>query len=401
MSIEATVKLRSGRDRPIRGGHPWVLSGAVESVAGDPATGDVVNVAAADGTALGRGFYAGQARIRVRMLTSDPEAPVDAALFARRIGRAVEVRRRFGLPREDTTVYRLIHSEGDRLPGLVVDRYGEYLVVQITVRGMERWRDALAGALVALPGIRGAWLRPVGKRSDEEEVEAPAGTLFGEALPERILVRENGVRFRVDGTGGQKTGHFADHRENRALVARLARGGRVLDAFTGTGGFALAAAVGGATDVTGIDSSPTSLAAAEENLRANRLDPSAVRFGKEDVFRALRRLEGEGERYDLVVLDPPRMAASRREVKGALRGYKELNLRALRLVADGGILATASCTGMISEDEFERTVRDAAFDARRDFTVHHRTGQGPDHPWPLAAGEGRYLKMLTGVVKQR
>ncbi|MEN8149317.1 MAG: class I SAM-dependent rRNA methyltransferase [Planctomycetota bacterium] len=396
----ATVHLRAGRDRPVRGGHPWVLSGAVASVAGDPATGDVVEVAAADGSAIGRGFFAGKARIRVRMLTADPEVVIDDGFFARRVERAVETRRRFGLPREDTTVYRLIHSEGDRLPGLVVDRYGEYLVVQVTVRGMERRREEVAGALAALPGIRGALLRTVGRRSGEEEVEASDGPLFGEALPERILVRENGVRFRVDGAGGQKTGHFADHRENRALVMRLARGGRVLDAFTGTGGFALAAAVGGAEDVTGIDSSPSSLAAAEENVRANRLDAKRVRFVREDVFRALRRLEGEGAAFDLVVLDPPRMAASRREVKGALRGYKELNLRALRLVRDGGVLATASCTGMISEAEFTRTVRDAAFDAGRDFTIHHRTGQGPDHPWPLAAGEGRYLKMLTGVVRK-
>jgi len=395
----AVVTLRKRRAKPIWGGHPWVLSGAVETVRGEPSTGDVVGVESFDGRALGRGFYAGRARIRVRMLTLDMDAAIDEKFFIARVERAVAVRRAFGLPREDTTVYRLVHSEGDGLPGLVVDRYGEFLVVQITARGMERHRDAVAGALAAVPGIRGAALRPVAARETEEELLGETGPLFGEVLPERIVVRENGIRYRVDPAGGQKTGHFADHRENRAYVGGIAAGRRVLDAFTGTGGFALAAALGRAAEVTAIDSSGASLVAAKENAKANRAD--GVTFTREDVFRALRRLEAAGSRFDLIVLDPPRMAARRREVAGALRGYKELNLRAMRLLDDGGILATASCTGLISSLEFERTVRDAAFDAKCAFVVHHRGGQGPDHPWLLAATEGRYLKFVVGVVRGR
>jgi len=392
------VRLRTRRAKPIWAGHPWVLSGAVEAVTGEPASGDVVRVEAHDGKPIGRGFYAARSRIRVRMLTLDPELPIDDALFAARVVRAVAARLAFGLPREDTTVYRVVHSEGDGLPGLVVDRYGEFLVVQITARGTERFRDAVGAALAAVPGIRGAVLRPVPARAAEEELTLEPGPLFGEPLPERILVRENGIRYRVDPAGGQKTGHFADHRRNRAYVAGIAAGRRTLDAFTGTGGFALAAAAGRAAEVTAIDSSDASLAVAKENAKANRI--GGIEFRREDVFRALRRLEGEGADFDLIILDPPRMASRRREVKGARRGYKELNLRAMRLLADGGILATASCTGLVSSEEFEETVRDAAFDAKREFVVHHRGGQGPDHPWRLAAPEGRYLKFLVGRLSR-
>jgi 23S rRNA (cytosine1962-C5)-methyltransferase len=392
----SSVTLRRGRAKPIWAGHPWVLSGAVAKVGGEPAPGDVVTVFDDAGRPIGRGFFAPKARITVRMLSLDPDEAIDTAFFARRVERAVDLRASLGLPDDRTTAYRLVHSEGDGLPGVVVDRYGEYLVVQLTVRGMEVHAQALAGALAAVPGVRGAVLRSVGRRSAEEGLAGEDGPFFGGAPPERIEVVENGIRHLVDTAAGQKTGHFADHRLNRAVVQSMAGGRRTLDAFTGTGGFALAAAAGGATTVLGIDSSKTSLAAAGANAAAN--DMANVEFVREDVFRALRRLENEKERFDLVILDPPRMASGRREVKGALRGYKELNLRAMRLLVDGGVLATASCTGMISEEEFLGAVRAAALDAKRIVTVTHVGGQGPDHPWSAAAPEGRYLKFLAGRV---
>jgi len=391
------IRLRRGRAKPIWAGHPCVMSGAVEEVTGTPAAGDVVLVRDHGGRAIGRGFFAPASQIRVRMVTRDPEEEIDDAWIARRVAAAVARRAALSLPGPGTDVFRLIHGDGDALPGVVADRFGDHAVLQLTVAGMERRRDAIARALVEAAGVRGVLLRPVPGFAESEGLEGVSGDLTTDAVPDEIEVRENGVTLLVDAAKGQKTGHFADHRENRAAVRDLSAGRRVLDAFCGTGGFALHAAAGGAKEVLALDSSADALARAGRNAERNGV-ADLVACVREDVFRGLRRLEDEGERFDLIVLDPPRMASRRKELRGALRGYKELNLRALRLLAGGGLLATASCTGQVSEDAFERVLREAAHDAGRPLAVLRRSGQGPDHPWPIAAPEGRYLKFIVGQV---
>ncbi len=392
------VRLRRGRARPAWAGHPDILSGAVEAVSGAPVAGDVVLVRDHDARPIGRGFYSPTSPLTVRMLTRDPEEEIDRAFFDRRARRAADLRRRLGLPSAATTVFRAVHGAGDGLPGVAADAFGEWLVVEAADPGMERRLPDLAGALAAAFGARGVRAvrpgpLPKAAASEAAAPEAAERDLGPEPVPAEVEVLENGIRFVVDTVAGQKTGHFADHRDNRAAFARLAAGTRVLDAFCGTGGFALAAALAGAERVTAVDSSARALDLAARNAALNGVS-DRIEFRREDVFRHLRRIERDGVRFDAVVLDPPRMASRRAEVPGALRGYKELNLRALRLLGEGGLLASASCTGVVPEDVFRDVLRDAALDARRGVTVFFRGGQGPDHPVPAASPEGRYLKFF-------
>jgi 23S rRNA (cytosine1962-C5)-methyltransferase len=374
-----------------------VLSGAVETTTGTPGPGEVVLVRDHEGRAIGRGFFAPSSAIRVRMLTRNPVEEIDDAFLVRRIRRAVELRRRLGLFREEVTAYRLVHADGDGLPGVVADRFGEHVVLQLTVRGMEDRRTRIAEILAAEAGVKGVRLRRVPAFEAGEGLVGAEGDLLPTPVPEKIEVRENGVKYLVSPASGQKTGHYLDHRENRALLSRFVRDLRVLDAFTGTGGFAIAAARAGAREVTGIDSSGAALAAAGLNAEANGVE-DRVRFLRDDVFAALRSFEAKGESFDVVCLDPPRMASRKRDLRRALKGYKELNLRAMRLLVPGGVLATASCTGLVDGVAFERTLRDAALDAERELKVLYRTGQGPDHPWSIVAPESRYLEFVLGEV---
>jgi 23S rRNA (cytosine1962-C5)-methyltransferase len=278
----------------------------------------------------------------------------------------------------------------------VADRYGDWLTIEISNRGMERRAEEIAVALAGAFGIRGARLAG-GPASPEEGLTGEGRELLPEPVPPEVPVLENGVRFVADLVHGQKTGHFADQRENRAAFARFVAGARVLDCFTGTGGFGLAASRAGAAHVLGVDSSGRALELAERNASENGV-ADRMEFAKDDVFRFLRRIEREGRRFDAVVLDPPRMASRRRELRNALRGYKELNLRALRLLVPGGLLATSSCTGILPEEDFFGIVRDAALDAKREVQWFFRSGQAPDHPWPAACPEARYLKFALARV---
>ncbi len=391
------VTLRKGRARPVWAGHPWVMSGAIAKVAGEPSAGDTVLVCDHAGAWIGKGLFSPQSRIRVRMLTRDPDEEIDDGFFRRRIRRAVDLRAELRLPSGETNAFRLIHGDGDQLPGIVADQYGDFLVLQITVAGMERRRGAFAAALLEESSARGVLLDPVPAIAQKEGIAGEGGHLAGEELPAEIEIRECGVRMVVDPRKGQKTGHFADHRENRALVGRLIRGGRVLDCFTGTGGFALAAALGGAEEVLALDSSPVAVAAAERNAALNGV-AGRVSCERGDVFRMLRSFLREGRRFDAVVLDPPSMARRRSDLARAKRGYKELNLRALKLLEPGGFLFSASCTGILGREDFDLMLREAAIDAKRDLVITHEAGQAPDHPWPVHVPEARYLKFRAGRV---
>ncbi len=397
MTTTPAVILARGRARPAWAGHPDVYDGAIDTVRGTPATGDEVDVLDHRDRYVGRGVWHASAPVRVRIYGARRE-PLDAAFVARRIRAAVGLRRDVLRLDERTDVYRVVHGAGDRLPGLAVDRYGPWAVVQVTARAMADRCDAVAGALREHLGVDGVWERASKQFSTTEDFPPGGGRMAGDVPPELVEVREDGVLWRVDLQGGAKTGHFADQRENRRAFAAICGGRRVLDAFSGTGGFGLAALVqGGAESVLALDAGRTALARAADNAAANGVsDRFDVREG--DAFETLRALVAEGARFGAVSIDPPRFATSRRGVRGALRGYRDLNLQALALVEPGGLLATSSCTGALRESEFEEMLRDAAVAARRRLQVVHRGGQGADHPWLTAAPEGRYLKFVLARV---
>jgi len=394
------VRLKRGRARTLWGRHPWVYSGSVATVEGSPEDGDVVDVVDEKDRFVARGFWNGGSFLRVRALTWDPEEQVDDALLDRRVREAISVRRGVvSLPDESTNSFRLVHSEGDRIPGLVADLYDEWIVVRIGSRGIERRREAVARSLMEATGARGVWLSPDNAfREREGLVVDKAELIVGEAPPDEITIREAGIEYVVDLRGGQKTGHYLDQRENRIRVAELSAGRRVLDAFCSTGGFALAADVlGGAASVHAIETSSAALARARRNAEANGAE--RITWVEADVFAELRRLEREEKaRFDLVVLDPPRFAKNDRELDAAYRGYKDVNLRALRLLEPGGILVSCSCSSPVTFEHHEVMLREAAMDVGRDVRVLEWRGAGGDHPVLVSAPEGRYLSVLIATV---
>ncbi len=392
-----TVTLKRGRAKPLWRGHPWVFRDSVERVSGEVDAGALVQVADEDGRILGRGFYSPLSMIAVRLLSREPEGPEpDAAFFRDRIGKAYRLRHEtLGLP-VVTDAYRLVHSEGDFLPGLVVDHFAGHLVVQFSTVGMHRRREAVLDALEEIVKPRSIFEQPDRKACELEGIDAKGGLLRGTPPPEPPSILENGVCFRIGLGDGQKTGFFADQRDNRQLVGRLVRDRSVLDLHTYTGGFGLYAAANGAEEVLGIDSSGPALALAAENAMLN--NGRQVRFERADVQDALNELHRRGRAFDVAICDPPRFAPDRASVARALRKYRDLHLRAMRVVKPGGFLAVSSCSGAVREDEFERTLKEAAYDLKREVQVLYRGGQAADHPVLATCPEGRYLKFLLACV---
>lgn len=390
-----SVRLTAGRERSVRHRHPWVFSGAVDSVSGSPAPGDIVDVMDARGAFLGRGYYNEHSRIRVRMLTWD-ERRIDDELWHSRVTAAIARRAPIveaGAADRRTDAYRLIHAEADLLPGLVVDRYAGVVVVQFLTAGVERAREVVVDAIAAA-------LQPacIFDRSDtasrtKEGLDPSVGALRGEA-PGAVDILENGLRFRVNVETGQKTGFYLDQRDNRALVAGHAGGRDVLDAFSHTGAFAAYAARAGARSVSLVDSSAASLATARWNLDANTRAGCASEFVQADVFEHLRELRAAGRRFGLVVLDPPKFASNKHQLDAALRAYKDINLLAMELLEPDGILATFSCSQAVVVESFMMAVSWAGVDAKRDVQILHRLGQGSDHPVLASFPESEYLKGL-------
>ncbi|MCK6460703.1 MAG: class I SAM-dependent rRNA methyltransferase [Planctomycetes bacterium] len=392
-----TVVVKRGRAKPLWRGHPWVFRDSIEQVSGDVDAGAMVQVADGDGRILGRGFWSPGSKIAVRLLSREPEGPEpDAAFFRDRIARAFRLRlETLGLP-VVTDAYRLVHSEGDYLPGLIVDHFAGHLVVQLSTIGMHRRRDLVLDALEEVVAPASIFEQPDRKACEIEGIETPGGLLRGKAPPEPPSVLENGVCFRIGLGEGQKTGFFADQRDNRQLVGRLVRDRTVLDLHTYTGGFGLYAAVNGAYEVLGIDSSGPALALAAENAMLN--NGRQIRFERGDAQETLNELHRRGRTFDVVICDPPRLAPDRASVPRALRKYRDLHLRAMRAVKPGGLLAVSSCSGAVREEEFERTLQEAAYDLKREAQVLHRGGQAADHPVLATCPEGRYLKFLLACV---
>lgn len=388
------VFLKAGRERSVLRYHPWVFSGAIARVEGQPADGDVVEVRSAQGDWLARGYLNRRSQIAVRLLTWDPHELVDAALWRKRLQRAVAARE--ALLRDlSTTACRLVHAESDGLPGLVVDRYGDYLVVQFLTLGVERCRQEILAALHGCLAPKGIYERSdVGVR-EKEGLSQRAGPLWGQEPPQRLEVLEQGHRFWVDVRTGQKTGFYLDQRENRARLPGFCAGAEVLDGFAYTGAFGIYAAWGGAGHVTFVDSAGPALAMARDNLALNGCDPQHHEFVEGDLFRVLRDFQARGQAFDVVVLDPPKLAPTARDVPRAARAYKDANLLALQLLRPGGVLFSTSCSGAISGDLFQKILFAAALDARREAQIIGHLHQAADHPAALTFPEGTYLKGLV------
>jgi 23S rRNA (cytosine1962-C5)-methyltransferase len=387
----AVVRLNSGREKSVRHRHPWVFSGAIDRVSGSPAPGDIVDVTDAHGTLLGRGYYNEQSRIRVRMLTWDDRA-VDDALWRGRVEAAI--RRRDAIVADGrTTACRLVHAEADLLPGLVVDRYGDVIVVQFLTAGVERARKAVIDAIAEAARPECVFERSDTSSRAREGLVASTGVLRGRA-PGAVEILENGLRFAVNVETGQKTGFYLDQRDNRARVAEFARDRVVLDAFSHTGAFGVYAARAGARSLTLLESSSASLTGARTNLERNGA-VCETDFVQADVFEHLRVLRDAGRRFDMIVLDPPKFATNRHQLDTALRAYKDINRLAMEILSADGILATFSCSQAVDAASFTLAVSWAGVDAKRDVQILHRLGQGVDHPVLASFPESEYLKGLV------
>lgn len=390
---EGTVVLRPNREKSLLRRHPWVFSGAIRRVEG-AAPGGLVRVLAHDGRFLGRGYFNPHSQIRVRILTWDEAEPIDAGFWRRRIGAAWQ-RRASPLVRGEGTAWRAVHAESDGLPGLIVDVYGPYLVVQVLTLGIEAALDAILPALVEVARPRGILERSDVDVRQQEGLPPRVRVLWGEAPPPRVEIEEGGHRFLVDVWRGHKTGFYLDQRVNRAEVAKWAPGREVLNAFSYTGGFAVYALAAGAKHVVNVDTSAEALALAAENLSLNGFSPDNWTNEEGDVFQVMRRYRDEGRRFDLIILDPPKFATSKANVPRAARGYKDINRLAFLLLREGGILVTFSCSGLVDPDLFQKIVFSAGLDAGVDGQVLAFLSQAPDHPVLLTFPEGRYLKGMV------
>jgi 23S rRNA (cytosine1962-C5)-methyltransferase len=389
----AHLVLQPGKERPVLQRHPWVFSGAIGRVQGHPEQGESIDVLAASGEWLARGTWSGVSQIRARLFTWQPDELIDAAMLRRRIGRAIEARQLFGAP--DGTAQRLVYAESDGLPGLVVDRYGDYLVLQLLTQGIAARQQEIVDTLVDLLRPRGIYERSDADMREREGLPPGDGLLWGEEPPETLeVVHHGGLRSVVDLRGGQKTGAYLDQSLNRLRVASYCEDREVLDCFCYSGGFSVAAARAGAAEITAVDSSPAALELLRANLAVNGLADAPVATVAADVFKQLRQYRIDERRFDLIILDPPKFAHAQGQVDRATRGYKDINLIAMQLLRPGGILATCSCSGLVSPDLFQKVIFGAALDARRDVQVIERLSQSPDHPLLLTFPEGEYLKGL-------
>ena len=388
------ILLKPGREKSLLNKHPWIFSGAVAQVRGDPAPGETVEVRSAAGNFLAWAACSPVSNIRARVWSWRREDEVTPALLRARLESALALRRAL-VPPAETSALRLVHAESDGLPGLVVDRYNEVLVIQCLTAGADYWRDTLVSLLIELTGLETVYERSDVDVRRLEGLEERAGLLRGKPLQSPLLVQENGLNFYVDTAAGHKTGFYLDQRRNRQRVRELAAGRSFLNCFAYSGGFSAYALAGGATDVLSVDSSADALALGKRNLEANGFSNAEATWLEEDVFHTLRGLRDRGRSFDAVILDPPKFAPTAAQAERAARGYKDINLLALKLLRPGGLLFTFSCSGGISADLFQKIVAGAALDAGVNARIVERLEQGADHPVALNFPEGAYLKGLV------
>ena len=393
--MTATLTLGPGRQRSLLRRHPWIYGNAIARVDGKPRPGDLVRVCASDGAFLAWAAFSPNSQIRARAWSFVERDTIDAAWIEARLAEAIA--RRAPLAGATDGV-RLVFGEADLLPGLVVDRYRDHLVVQFLATGVEGWREVIVAALQRITGCTELYERSDAAAREREGLPIREGVITGAPPPPEVLIDELGVRYAVDIVGGHKTGFYLDQRDNRGMVAGFAAGRRVLNCFCYTGGFTLAALKGGAASALSIDSSDAALATARRNQALNGLDAADCEWRETNVFDALKALLAEGRRFDLIVLDPPKFAPSGHHVERAARAYKEINLKALRLLAPGGLLFTFSCSGAIDVGLFQKIVAGAVFDAGVEAQMLRRLQAGVDHPMLMTHPEGEYLK---GLLLQR
>lgn len=391
------IILNPGREKSVLLRHPWIFSGAVQSVKGNPASGETVDVVSSKGDWLCRAAYSPTSQIRARVWTWSQDEEVNEEFFSCRIKKAIEFRQQLGLFKKSDAI-RLIHGESDGLPGLVADIYGSVAVIQALSAGIDPWKMDIARIIKEQTGALCVVERSDVEVRKLEGLEEQTGVLLGNEPAGEITINEGGLRFGVDVLHGQKTGFYLDQRENRILAGSLSHGRKVLNCFSYTGGFTVHALAGGADEVLSIDSSAEALSTARRNMELNDLPANRAAWMEADVFQALRNLRDRAETFDMIILDPPKFAPTAAHAAKAARAYKDINLLAFKMLRPGGLLFTFSCSGGVTADLFQKIVAGAAQDANVNARVSHWMTQAADHPVALNFPEGHYLKGLVCEV---
>jgi 23S rRNA (cytosine1962-C5)-methyltransferase len=389
-----TVILREGREKSLQHRHPWVFASAIAEVKGQPQAGETVQIRSADDCVLGLASYSPNSQIRARIWTFDPKETINNDYFAQKINSAVELRQE-AIPGEKTTAMRLIHGESDGLPGLIVDRYNNHLVIQVTTPGIEHHRSEIIDILSHLEGIQGIYERSDVDVRELEGLAPVTGLVHGTPPETPMIIEENGLKFHVDLISGQKTGFFLDQRDNRQCLRGFVKGKSVLNCFCYTGAFSVYAFAGDAEKVLSMDSSDPAMEQVAANLALNGFGDADSELMTADVFTALRKFRDSRRSFDVIILDPPKFAPTIAQAEKAARGYKDINLLAFKLLNPGGLLFTFSCSGGISRELFQKIVAGAALDAGVDARVLYNLSQAADHPIALNFPEGSYLKGLV------
>jgi 23S rRNA (cytosine1962-C5)-methyltransferase len=393
MPINPVLYLKLGREKSLLRRHPWIFSGAVDRIDGSPLSGAIVDLLAANGQFLARAAFSPSSQIRARVWTFDPSEQVDPDFFRRRIRSSIVNRYSLGIDNQ-TNALRLVNAESDGLPGLIVDRYSEVLVLQSLTVGSEYWKDTIADLLVDLTGLKDIYERSDADVRELESLAPKVGPLRGSIPASPLSILENSIKFEVDLETGHKTGFYLDQRDTRLRLRDLAEGRDVLDCFCYTGGFTVNALAGGAKSVLSLDSSAEALRLCQENVALNSSLISRHSALEGDVFQLLRKFRDEGKSFDMIILDPPKFARTTAQAEKAARAYKDINLLAFKLLRPGGLLFTFSCSGGVDADLFQKIVASAALDAGVDAQIVEHLSQAPDHPVALNFPEGAYLKGL-------
>ncbi len=389
-----TVRLKPGREKSLLRRHPWIFAGAIDSIESSPLPGETVRLVSASGDFLAWGAFSPASQIRIRVWSWHPDDLINETFLLRKLSRAIQNRHSMALAAPEQAL-RLVYAESDGLPGLIVDRYREWLVVQFLSCGVEYWRAALLAGLVDLTGLANIYERSDADVRQLEGLPAQNGLLHGSNQPGSIWVKEHDLEFAVDICSGHKTGFYLDQRQNRLLLRNFTAGRDVLDCFSYTGGFLLNALKAGAKSALAIDASIDALELSRENVLHNSLEDNQVEWLQADVFQALRSFRDQRRSFDLIILDPPKFAPTAAQAERAARGYKDINLLAFKLLRPGGVLFTFSCSGGISLDLFQKIVASAGLDAGVEAQIIHHLHQAADHPIALNFPEGEYLKGLV------
>ena len=389
----AAMTLKAGREKSVLRRHPWIFSGAVANIKGTPEAGATIDIYSNQGAWLARAAYSPQSQIVGRIWTFEQAEEVSAAFFHARLKQALVARQR--LAAQNVTAYRVVNAESDGLPGVIIDRYGDFFVCQFLTAGADAWKAVIVAELAALAPHAGIYERSDADVREKEGLPLVSGLLSGETPPDVLEIQEGGMRFLVNIQRGQKTGFYLDQRDNRAFLAQFASGAEVLNCFAYTGGFGVYALKHGAKKVTNIETSADALDLAKKNVLLNGMNPDLAESVQDDVFKALRVYRNAERQFDVVVLDPPKFAESKSQLERACRGYKDINWLAMRALRPGGALLTFSCSGLMTLDLFQKIVADAALDAHRHAQMIHILTQAEDHPVALNFPEGAYLKGLV------